>query len=188
MGAFKVIKNRKGSATITWVVSLPVFLLIFLFLGGLTSAGMTYASTKQAADAGSIAATKKLDEWLLQDSRVQGKLSEIIPDTGENLTNSEKLNSLEKKLLAKVAQELLKQREDELKEYVRMYVQKNGAAPSGKITFPVHDKHIQVEAKTSFQPVGLEEFFQGEFIDGKGLGPEREYLNLLPEGTYTIEY
>lgn len=149
---------------------------------------MTSASVDRAAEAGSIAATKKIDDWLLQDSRIQNRLSELIPNTESDLTNGEKLNALDEKLVVKVAEELLEQREDELKEYVRTYVQRNGGEPSGKIIFPVHDRHIKVQAQKSFQPVGLEKYFQDEHVEGEGLGPEREYLTLLPEETFTIEY
>jgi flagellar basal body-associated protein FliL len=185
-----VLQKKKGGASMAWVASIPVFMVVFLFLATLATVMMDYSAANQAAEAGSIAATKKLDEWLLQDQNVQNGLDKIVPENTplDDTTVGEQLNQMDKQLLAKIAEKMLEQREDEMRETVREYVQKNGGEPHGVIVFPVHDNHIHVEAKKDFHSMIFADFFKDEKIEGEGLGPEREYLSVFQDKQFKIEY
>jgi len=59
------LRSRRGNATVLWVLSLPLFTILFLFVGSLIVVELTSSVSQTAADAGSLAATKKMDEWIL---------------------------------------------------------------------------------------------------------------------------
>lgn len=181
---FKVLGNQKGGATTMWLMLLPAFLMIGLFFGSMFMVKMSHSSAEVAADAGSIAATKKLDEWILPKLPLPTQGPVTIPGSTDRLGNEkiqEMLSKVDQQLLANIADQILKQKEQEMVEAVRYYVQKNGGDVHGKIIYPVEGGRIEVQARVRYRPLIFQDFFQDTYIQGSGMGPKREFLKLLPK-------
>lgn len=171
--------NRKrGNVTLMWVVSLPVFMIIFMFLGSLVTVWIDHAVAQKAADAGSLAATKKMDQYV--SNELQIVINRILQENTDNQTMIDPYQyvlengSVKKDIIKK---SVLNNR-DELKQEVRKYVEQNGAKPSNIYFF--EDGRIQVEAKVKFDPLIWAEEFKNQYVKGKGFGPTRDYGSWWP--------
>lgn len=201
--------SRKGGITTAWVGSIPVFMLFFFFLGAFGLAWMTHSNSQVAADAGGIAATKKLEELIsldldsqLEDRLKEGSFEENLPRDSalrealeeevplEEIPVEDKLNGLFEGDPYKITHYLepfFEHHREEIADTVRYYVEKNGGDDEGVIIFPVNGR-VEVQARTPFHPPIFDEYIDEEYVDGKGYGPERIYLKLLPEKSFKIEY
>ncbi|QKI80691.1 pilus assembly protein TadG-related protein [Kroppenstedtia eburnea] len=158
--------NKRGNVAVLWVASLPVFALLFAFIGTLVIIWMTHSASQVAADAASLAATKKLDVWVRQ------AMSEEMSEGAFPVTDAEKKEFMNR---------VISRHEQGLQEVVRKYVKKHGGDDHGVITVGKHSR-IEVNARSSFQSLFLEEHFRDQYIYGAGSGPDRYYLDWLPEG------
>ncbi|MFC7443318.1 TadE/TadG family type IV pilus assembly protein [Laceyella putida] len=171
--------NRKrGNVTLMWVVALPVFMIIFMFLGSLVVVWMEHAIAEKAADAGSLAATKKMDGYV--SAELQTIMSRILQENADNQTFIDPYqyvlgNSGLKRGIIKNA--VFNNKEELIKE-VRKYVEQNGAEPSRIYFFA--DGRIQVEAKVKFTPLIWAEEFANKYVKGTGFGPTRDYGSWWP--------
>jgi hypothetical protein len=188
----KILLNHEGNATIMWVAALPAFIVLLLVVGNLGAVWVAHSSAQLAADAGSIAATKKMDEWLAPqvDQELHGLPGKATNEI-ENMPIEDKMKVLSEKkpeLFSRLVEEILRTREKEMADSVRYYVKKNGGYEHGKIIFPVNDR-IQVEAKAKYKPLIWDEMFKGIYAKGTGAGPSRPaYFKLLKESSVVIEY
>lgn len=144
--------------------------------------GITHAATSAAAEAGSLAAVKTIDEWLLTEFA-----DEIENHSG---TTWEKLASLDQVELAHKASELIREREDQLASIVRSYVTRNNGDPHGKIILPSQKgtSHIEVVARSPYEPLILQDVWARDgkkYIYGEGLSPKRDYLSHMSNRTIT---
>jgi hypothetical protein len=163
------MRRRKGNVTTMWIAGLPVFMIVFMFLASLVIAWMDVGISQKAADAGSLAVTKKMDELVNQeiDARLVAAVERKSPNPyDEVLGTPGQKNGL--------VEYVISSKEKELIEAAQRYLRKNGAAPHGVITFFV-DGRIQVEAKIPFKPMIFEDEFKGTYVKGRGTGPVREY-------------
>jgi len=193
---FKKLTDQRGNVTVAWVAILPGFIILALFMGSVMLAWATHSSAQVAADAGSLAATKKLDELIMADFFPFLK-NEAIPipdelnDVESDLHNQEKMEQVIDKLLSnpvikeRFVQFILDEHRDEIANTVRYYVVKNGGDSKGKIIFPVYGR-IQVEARKKYEPLDWD--YVSGYIEGTGYGPSRLYLKLLPEKSIEINY
>ena len=160
--------------TTFWLVGIAVFFFVFAVLGTVVVAWMQHAYAQAVADSGSLAATKKMDQWVQEE--MNRKLQEawnIDPDGNPYdmvLGTEEKKNAF--------MREVINRHRGELQAVVRKYVTKNGGSRHGTIRLPVN-KRIEVEAQLKFEPMIFHDFFEGTFVKGSGTGPSREYLTWL---------
>lgn len=206
-------QNRKGGVTTAWVGSIPVFVLFALFIGAVAIAWASHSASQVAADAGALAATKKMDEWILlsvedeirkllgndfsdeaieqafpEDSKLKDALLEGKPL--DDLPIDEVLEEMfdgNKQLIREFLNTVFYEHRQELADTVRDYVKQNGGDDRGKIVIPVHDR-VKVEARTRYQPVIFKNYFSNTYVEGEGYGPKRLYLKLLPEKMVEIHY
>ncbi|SEN63029.1 Tad domain-containing protein [Lihuaxuella thermophila] len=195
-----LLKNKNGNITITWLGALPVFIGFFLLLGSMGLAWASKSTAQTAADAGSFAATKKIDElllpeidkWIKDNLPNDPKLQEAFPDH-INLNEIPMEKKLEHMfhgnhlIMSHFVKGVIKAHEGEIANAVRTYVQKNGGKPHGRIVLPVNDR-VEVEAEAPFESLLLKEYFAGKTVKEKGAGPKRIYLKGISEGDIVIEY
>lgn len=166
--------DRRGNVTTFWLVGIAIFFFVFAVLGTVVVAWMQHAYAQAVADSGSLAATKKMDQWVQEE--MNRKLQEawnIDPDGDPYdmvLGTEEKKNAF--------MREVINRHRGELQAVVRKYVTKNGGSRHGTIRLPVN-KRIEVEAQLKFEPMIFHDFFEGTFVKGSGTGPSREYLTWL---------
>lgn len=117
-----------------WVAGLPAFIILLMFLGTFVAAWLTHSASQVAADASSLAATEKLDQWVKQDlaRRVQEVMernqnSEIYVDPYYEILGT-------KRKRESFMRSVVRNHEAELKAIVRQYAVKNGADKHGTIT------------------------------------------------------
>lgn len=208
-----LIRKRRGSVTTAWVGSIPVFVLFALFVGAIAIAWASHSSAQVAADAGALAATKKMDEWiglaledeirnLLGNDFSEEAIEEAFPEDSklkEALLEGKPLDDLpidevlqdlfdgNEQLIREFLKTVFNEKRQELAVTVRDYVKQNGGDDQGKIIIPVHDR-VKVEARTRYQPVIFQEYFSDTYVEGDGYGPKRLYLKLLPEKMVEIKY
>lgn len=194
----QTLNSKKGNVTVTWVLSLPLFTLIFLFIGSLIGVWMVNAAVDTAAEAGSLAATKKMDNWILLG--LNDQINQQIPNTPHPIIPPGQIDDKELEI-DKIMNEILKdenakrefirmlfeKHEEELKNEVREYVKRNGGQDHGWIIFPVNGR-IEVKAKMPYHALVFSSYFQNATIEGTGYGPKRLYLELLPEKSIKIQY
>lgn len=170
--------RRRGNVTTMWLAGLPVFMIFFLFLGSMVVAWIQHEVAQKAADAGVLAATKKLDE--LTGHQLREKLSELTGGMSHPLATPEL-----KQLFIKG---VIRSHEESIKKEVKKYVEDNGAEPS-KILF-FEDGRIVVEAKVKYQPMIFQDQFKDVYVKGQGYGPERDYGTWWnkDEDPYMIEF
>ena len=159
--------DRRGNVTMFWVVGLAAFFVVFSMVGTLVVAWMQHAYAQAVADAGSLAATKKLDQL------VQEELNRAMQEGTE-----EKRHAFMKRVIER--------RQNELREEVRKYVTKNGGHKNAKIRLPVNGR-IEIEAQMKFEPPVFQDWFKDAFVKGSGTGPKRDYLKWL-KSRQTIAY
>ncbi|MFD1395595.1 pilus assembly protein TadG-related protein [Kroppenstedtia eburnea] len=171
---FRHVLNKRGNVATLWVASLPIFALLFAFIGTLVTIWMTHSSSQMAADAASLAATQKMDAWVRQ-------------------AMSEELNRADGTALSTDAQKrdfmlrVISGHERGLQNVVREYVQKHGGDKHGEIHIGKNGR-IEVNARSSFQSLFFAEYFQDEYVYGAGSGPSRYYFDWLPSGGKTVKY
>ncbi|MCS1352438.1 pilus assembly protein TadG-related protein [Mechercharimyces sp. CAU 1602] len=184
------LKKTKGNITTLWVAGLPLFMLVLLFLSTLVNIWISHSASLNAADAASLAATKKLDEWY--DSQYKAELAEVnrwnfIHELGPGdpgyrnpyhyiLGTDDKKTAFMKRVVAnhKIA----------LQQEVKKYLKKH-SADKGWIVLSVNDR-VEIIAESAFEPLILEEEFREEYVKGTGTGPKRIYLEWLPERSIKI--
>ncbi|MFD1424527.1 TadE/TadG family type IV pilus assembly protein [Laceyella tengchongensis] len=169
----RTINRKRGNVTLMWVVALPVFMIIFMFLGSLVIAWMNHAVAEKAADAGSLAATKKMDEYV--SAELQIIMNKILENNAENQTFIDPYQYVmsHNGIKRGIIKNAVFNNEEELKKEVRKYVKQNGAQPS-KIRF-FADGRVQVEAKVKFTPLIWADEFTNKYVKGNGFGPTRDY-------------
>lgn len=163
----RYVLNQRGNVTVLWVASLPIFALLFAFIGTLVIIWMTHSSTQVAADAASLAATQKMDAGVRQAMNEKLSRGESLPET--DVERSEFMH------------QVISRHERGLQDVVRKYVKKHGGDQHGVITLGKHGR-IEVNARSSFRSLFFEEYFRDQYIHGAGSGPNRYYLDWLPEG------
>jgi hypothetical protein len=174
--------DRRGNVTMFWIVGIAVFFIVFAIAGTLVIIWMQHAFAQAVADAGSLAATKKMDQWVQEDlNRELQAVIDIYPDQDAYTI----VMGTEEKRHAFMTRVINRHR-DELRAVVRKYVTKNGGHKKGLIRLPVNDR-IEVEAQTKFEPLILQEYFENTFVKGSGTGPTRYYLKWL-KSEVTVEY
>ena len=133
--------DRRGNVTMFWVVGLAAFFVVFSMVGTLVVAWMQHAYAQAVADAGSLAATKKLDQLVQEElNRAMQEAMNVYPDKDPYsivMGTEEKRHAFMKRVIER--------RQNELREEVRKYVTKNGGHKNGKIRLPVNGR-IEVEA------------------------------------------
>jgi len=174
--------DRRGNVTMFWVVGLAAFFVVFSLVGTLVVAWMQHAYVQAVADAGSLAATKKLDQLVQEElNQALQKVMNVYPDSDPYsivMGTEEKRHSFMRSVIDR--------RQNELQEEVRKYVTKNGGYKSGKIRLPVNGR-VEVEAQMKFEPPVFQDLFKNTFVKGSGTGPKRHYLEWL-KSKETITY
>lgn len=174
--------NRRGNVTMFWIVGTAVFFFVFAIAGTLVIAWMQHSFAQTVADAGSLAATKKMDQWVQEDlNRELQQANDIYPDEDPYqivMGTKEKRHAFMTRVINR--------HRNELRSVVRKYVTKNGGHKKGVIRLPVN-KRIEVEALTKFEPPIFQEQFKNTYIKGAGTGPKRDYLEWL-QSEVTIQY
>ncbi|SFS85935.1 hypothetical protein [Marininema halotolerans] len=176
MKGFWIIKSKKGNVTTLWVASLPIFALLFMFIGSLAVAWMSHSNSQMAGDAASLAATHKIDGWVNADltlwlERYEGNYQKAIGSNAQRRA---------------FIQWSIQRHRNELIEVVKQYTRKHGAKGKGLITS--RSGRVVVRAGTPFQSMIARNYFSKQDIQGDGAGPVRYYLKGLPNDTIHIEY
>lgn len=191
MGLIKGIrKRRKGNVTTLWLGGLPIFILIFLFTGNLVMIWLSHSNSQVAGDSGSLAATKKLDQWVKADYReqmegiIRQNEGKIPGDPGYRDPYYTLLGTDEKK--DAFIRGVIQRHRGDLASYVRKYVKKSGGDAKGMIVFSP-DGRAQVGSQTKMEPLVFKETFDDLYIKGAGAGPKRDYLTWLSKKV-KIEY
>jgi hypothetical protein len=183
----RYVFNQKGNVATLWVASLPAFAILFMVIASLASAWMTHSASQVAADAASLAATKKLDGWVQAEtnawiSRHDTGLEPDDPGYIDPYTlalgNDAKRNEFMHWVIAR--------HESELKQVVKEYVTKHGGHEHGEMKVSVNGQ-IEVNAQSVFRSLIFEEAFQDYLIAGSGTGPKRYYLDWMTQPK-TIPY
>lgn len=174
--------RRRGSVTTMWVAALPVFMIFFMFLGSLVIAWIEHGVAQKAADAGGLAATKKLDE--VTGQQLQAQISQLTGATFnpvEAIIGTPELKQL-------FIKGVISSHEEAIKKEVRKYVEKNGAKPSKIIFF--ENGRVVVEAKIKYQPMVFQDQFKEVYVRGEGFGPVRDYGKWWQQekNPYVIEF
>ncbi|OYD06321.1 pilus assembly protein TadG-related protein [Paludifilum halophilum] len=191
MDAIRRVMNKKGNVAILWVASLPIFALLFCFIGTLAVVWMTHSSSQVAADAASLAATKKMDGWVQQDLEakiraVKEANGDLSPDDpGYQNPYMVVLGTDEKKKA--FMNGVIHNHQGELKKIVQAYAKKNGGGDEGMLTLGKSGR-IKVSVETPFRSLFFEEYFKDQTVEGSGTGPSRYYLEWLSDEERTIEY
>jgi hypothetical protein len=166
--------DRRGNVTMFWVVGLAAFFVVFSMVGTLVVAWMQHAYAQAVADAGSLAATKKLDQLVQEElNRALQEAMNVYPDRDPYpivMGTEEKRDAFMRRVIER--------RQNELREEVRKYVTKNGGHKHGKIRLPVNGR-IEVEARVKYEPPVFQDWFKDAFVKGSGTGPKRHYLKWL---------
>lgn len=174
--------DRRGNVTMFWIVGTAIFFIVFAVAATLVIAWMQHSFAQAVADAGSLAATKKMDQWVQEDyNRELEEAKHIYPDEDPY----EIVMGTKEKRHAFMLRVINRHR-DELRATVRKYVTKNGGHKKGVIRLPVN-KRIEVEARRKFDPPIFQEQFKKTYIKGTGTGPKRNYMEWL-QSKVTIEY
>lgn len=182
--------NKKGNVTTLWVASLPVFAILFCIIASLASAWMTHSNSQVAADAASIAATKKLEGWVHQDtdawiSIFERQMAGLEPgDPG--YTDPYTLAFGSKTQQNRFMNWVISSHEAELKKEVKKYVTKHGGHTEGEIRIGKNGR-VEVKAQTQFRSLIFEDVFEDYYISGTGTGPTRYYLKWMTEPR-TVKY
>lgn len=171
---YRHLLDRRGNVTTFWMVGIAIFFFVFAVLGTVVVAWMQHAYAQAVADSGSLAATKKMDQWVQEEmNRKFQEALNINPDGDPYqmvLGTEEKKNAF--------MREVIYRHRSELQAVVRKYVTKNGGYQHGTIRLPVN-KRIEVEALLKFEPMIFHDFFKNTFVKGSGTGPSRDYLTWL---------
>jgi len=174
--------DRRGNVTMFWIVGTAIFFIVFAIAGTLVIAWMQHSFAQAVADAGSLAATKKMDQWVREDlSRELQEAANIYPDEDPYTIV---MGTKQKRHAFMIR--VINRHRNELRAVVRKYVTKNGGHKKGLIHLPVN-KRIEVEARTKFDPPIFQEQFKNTYIKGAGTGPKRDYMKWL-QSEVTIEY
>jgi hypothetical protein len=163
------MNRKRGSVTVMWVVALPVYILIFMLLASLVIVWVDHSVAQKAADAGSLAATKKMDEYV--NKEVQERMQAVV-GTGVIIDPYEAVLGTPSKRYG-VIKSVRNKYENEIKQSVSKYIKQNGAEPS-KVIFFV-DGRVRVEAKVKFHSLIFSEQFRDVYVKGVGFGPKRDY-------------
>ena len=166
--------NRRGNVTTFWIVGIAVFFIVFSILGTVVVAWMQHSYAQAVADSGSLAATKKMDEWVQEE--INRKMQEAFAINPDGNPYDMILGTEAKK--DAFMREVINRHRGELQAVVRKYVTKNGGYRNGTIRLPVNER-IEVEALLKFEPMIFHEFFKNTFVKGSGTGPTRDYLTWL---------
>ncbi|MFD1395689.1 hypothetical protein ACFQ5F_12215 [Kroppenstedtia eburnea] len=178
----KVHNLKKGNVTTLWLGGLPIFILIFLFTGNLVMVWLSHSNSQMAGDSGSLAATKKLDQWVKSEynSRMQAIIRQnegkLPGDPGYRDPYFTLFGTDEKK--DAFIRGVIQKHKGDLASYTRKYVKKSGGDSKGVIIFSP-DGRAQVRAQTKFVPLVFEEYFDVLYVKGGGVGPKRDYLTWL---------
>ena len=182
LNCYRRCLDRRGNVTMFWVVGLAAFFVVFSMVGTLVVAWMQHAYTQAVADAGSLAATKKLDQLVQEElNRAMQEAMNVYPDRDPYpivMGTEEKRDAFMRRVIER--------RQNELREEVRKYVTKNGGHKNGKIRLPVNGR-VEVEAQMKFEPPVFQDWFKDAFVKGSGTGPKRNYLKWL-KSVETITY
>ncbi|SDW87884.1 hypothetical protein SAMN05444487_10784 [Marininema mesophilum] len=171
-----IIKNTQGNVTTLWVASLPVFAILFMFIGSLAVAWMSHSNSQVAGDAASLAATKKMDGWISGDLAAWLDLHK--DNYQEAMGNDAKREAFIRWSVARHRGELVR--------VVKKYVDKHGAKGKGLITS--RSGRLEVQAGTPFKSILAKEYFVKYDIRGSGSGPSRYYLDGISDGAVHVKY
>lgn len=130
---FQHVMNKRGNVAILWVASLPIFALLFAFIGTLVTIWMTHSSSQMAADAASLAATQKMDAWVRQAMSEELSRADGIALS----TDAQKRDFMLR---------VISGHERGLQNVVREYVQKHGGDKHGEIHIGKNGR-IEVNAR-----------------------------------------
>ncbi|SMO80429.1 TadE/TadG family type IV pilus assembly protein [Melghirimyces algeriensis] len=188
---YRVLRRRRGNVTTFWVAGLPVFMMMFMFLASMAVVWMTQSTSQVAADAASLAVTKKLDQIVEEEKQQQmaavarrnegkepGDPGYIDPYYAVLGTEQKRQSFMERVVYGHKA---------ELIATVRSYAKKNGGGKHGVIRLSVHDR-VEVVVKTKFEPPIFKEDFKNTDVHGNGTGPRREYIAWTEEGSIEVKY
>ncbi len=179
---FHRLRDKRGNVTMLWVAALPVFAILMMVIGTVAVAWMQHATAQTAADAASLAVTKKLDQRYYEelDRRLQELAAQGIWDPWNYLLGTPaKKESFMRHVVNKY--------QGELKSVAKEYVTKNGGDNEGTIRLSVSGR-VEVTARQEFKPMIFEEAFEDTYIKGSGTGPSREHIKWLPEGAITLHF
>lgn len=186
----RIRKHKKGNVTTLWLGGLPIFILMFLFVGNMVMVWLSHSNSQVAADSGSLAATKKMDHWVKDELHLQ--MEAIIRQNAGKLPGDPGyldpyfaiLGTDEKK--AFFMELVIRHHQQDIASYVRKYVVKSGGEAQGKIIFSP-DGRIEVRAETELEALIFKDSLNHIRIKGSGVGPKREYLTWLDKPV-TIDY
>lgn len=183
--------SNKGNVTVMWVAGLPAFMIIFMFLASLATAWMTQSTSQVAADAGSLAVTKKLDRIVQKE---QERRMNAVAEQNAGKEPGEPgyidpyyavLGTEEKRKF--FMESVVSGHREELIRTVRSYAKKNGGGKHGSIRLSVHDR-VEVIVKSQFNPPIFKDDFKDTHVRGSGTGPKREYLSWVKDGTIKVDF
>lgn len=169
----KIKRFKRGNVTTLWLGLLPLFIMMFLFLGNLVMIWLSHSNSQVAGDSGSLAATKRMDHWVKEEMMSPSDV--IQPGV---LGPEEQKNAFMERVIEK--------NKEDIADYVRGYVENSGGSPHGKIIFSPEGR-IKVQAQTPFESLVFKEHFDRFWVRGSGEGPKRDYLEWLSEPE-EIEY
>lgn len=174
-----------------WVTGLPAFMIMFMFLASLAATWMTHSTSQVAADAGSLAVTKKLDR--IVEEEMQRRMNAIAEqnrgkqpgDPGYVDPYYAVLGTKQKR--QRFMESVVWGHKSELASAVETYAQKNGGGKLSSIRMTVHGR-VEVTIKTKFNSPIFKEDFKNTYVRGSGTGPKREYLSWVEEGSIEIKF
>nr|WP_283770990.1 pilus assembly protein TadG-related protein [Polycladospora coralii] len=179
------MKSKKGNVTTLWLAGLPMFALLMLALISMLTAWLSHSSMQVAADAASLAATKKMDK-LVQDE-INDRIARVIESNQYRPVDEQIIDPYyyvvgTKRKKERLIRYVINHHQSELIAEVKKYVKKNGASSEGVITFFVNGR-IEVEARTPYSPAlfeeELSEQFKDAYVKGRGTGPTRDYMKWI---------
>ena len=122
----RLLRNKQGNVTMLWVAGLPVFALLMMVIGTVAIAWMQHSTSQTAADAASLAVTKKLDQRFQEEynRRIMELYAQGVLDPHYHLVGTKaKKESFIRQVISK--------HQNELKSTAKEYVTKNGGYKEG---------------------------------------------------------
>lgn len=189
LSTYKKLTSKRGNVTSMWMAGLPIFMIFFLLVGTLGQVWISHANSQKAADAASLAATKKMDQFVNREFyRQMAAIGTSYMDSNGEVVyiNPYEVIMNSPRLKRKIIQNAVNRHQGEIKQTVKEYLEKNDAELKGKVIF-FTDGRVEVVAESKLKPLILEEQFKDVTVKGTGRGPSRDYMKWAPEGFIELE-
>ncbi|MDR6227066.1 hypothetical protein [Desmospora profundinema] len=179
--------SKKGNVTVTWVLTLPLFMFFLLFLGSMATAWIGHAHSIGTADAVSLAVTKKMDGWVQRERAIRMEViarrnGDKVPGDPGYIDPYQYLLGTEAKKEA-FLKSVVDKYSNEIQAIAREYAEKNdNEQSSGTVIFSKGGR-VEVIAETPYEPLLFQEAFPYDRVKGTGVGPKRYYLEWIPDSS-----